>query len=126
MEESELQINIRLLRKTVRKWSLIAVGLGVDRGTDNCALCYKYWNPWISDAGPQPCLQCPVKAQVNQTECRGTPYFAYKQCLDWHDAEERLDLGELRTLANKELMFLQKILEFHITAQKFIDREVVS
>ena len=62
---------------------------------------------------------------MNQAGCRGTPYFNYKAFVDWNGFKPGTDLGYMRTLANKELMFLQKILEAYVLAQKFIEEEGV-
>ena len=92
----ERQAIINVIRGSIRKWSLISVGLGNDYGPENCPLCKMFY-----DFNAQSCLECPVSNKTGQEFCNGTPY---DDCLE--DSPQTY-----RTRANKELMFLQRLLE---------------
>ena len=51
---------LRALKKSIEKWEKIVAKEGVDRGSDNCALCQISPN----------CKSCPV----GHFDCQNTPY----------------------------------------------------
>ena len=102
---------IEVLEGSVRKWALIAHGLGVDEGKNNCALCREF-----------SCRDCPVSDVTGYGGCLLTPYEAW---LDHHEYDHPRDEFPLslqcptcRELAQWELMYLQGILEEHLAAAK--------
>ena len=90
---------LEALNQAIIKWSAIYHGVGVDRGTENCAF-----------------VGCPITAKTNDEGCRRTPYE------EWED-HQRYDHGNTtslyssykvvcpvcRELAYKELKFLYNL-----------------
>lgn len=104
---------VELLRKAVAKWSKIAVGLGIDERRNNCSLC----NAYRPNCGFGMKEECPVYSHTGHEQCRFTPWEEWR---DHHDNDHwksglqyfmRPMCGKCRELANKELMFLQMLLE---------------
>jgi hypothetical protein len=113
VERERLLLDIKLLRKSIHKWSLISVGLGVEHGIENCALCQYYEYPCERNH-----IECPVNSKTGFTLCSNTPHEEWcnhmynKHNKYWMKCEQsEVQCGECRTIANKELMFLQGLLE---------------
>ena len=95
------------LKGSIRKWALISVGLGTDEGILNCPLCRL-------PSDNYQCLGCPVPAYSGYPNCVSTPYVAWSH--HSFSSHQRSPFhgplcGECRTIANRELMFLQRLLE---------------
>lgn len=109
----ELQKDITLLRGAIKKWSLISVGLEFDFGPLNCPLCQEYKE--------NSCEGCPVCELTGDKYCQQTPYEdwnRYARCVSYgavlytrYGPYKTVFNGHSRTLANRELMFLQHLLE---------------
>jgi hypothetical protein len=119
IEVSEAEIEA--LKQSIKKWALISVGLGKDRQYKNCALCQIYIkknNKYMN------CKECIIETIGNgNIGCLDTPYEDWGAHAEKHklfvlngmnEQDEQafhVKCGKCRELANKELMFLQKILE---------------
>ena len=128
MKKFTYSIKVEALRQAVKKWSLIVHGLGGDMGTMNCRLCYLFRIP---EHYGHRCFECPVFEFTNNVECNGTPYVGWANHTDEaYDEEDILEgnhryredgppekhgwwavCSECRKWAQKELMFLQMLLE---------------
>lgn len=115
------QTTIKALRQSIRKWALISVGLGVDDCADNCSLCQLYnYHCAYPNAGSFFFRYCPVWDKVGERSCRDTPWVPwFEHQTRAHSRVKYIDnykaeCGECRTLANKELLFLQSLLEEHL------------
>jgi hypothetical protein len=113
MENDQTVRDIRALRRSIKKWSLISVGLGEDLGSDNCELCYEYGGMCVSMG-----RVCPVWEKADISGCRDTPWMDWNEHLEFDhhvyvnaNGDCVVQCGLCRTLANRELMFLQGILE---------------
>lgn len=54
------------LKGSIAKWEAIVAGTDIDRGPDNCSLCWMFWK--------NDCIGCPVAESTGETCCEGTPY----------------------------------------------------
>jgi hypothetical protein len=107
-EKELLKIQVNALRESVKKWSLISVNLGVDKGTENCTLCQKFYVPF--------CKNCPVYLETGFYSCFASPWIKWAdhhvRYHDWSiNKGYSIKCPECRELAYKELMFLQNLLE---------------
>lgn len=57
---------LEALRKSIAKWEGIVAGTTGDEGTENCALCERFYY--------QSCIGCPVWEFTTYGQCRNTPY----------------------------------------------------
>lgn len=95
------------LKKSIQKWESIAAGIGIDVGTDNCALCQTFC-----------CHDCPVAKAVGYNGCIKTPYnewsnhheFSHQRYTDDIDKPMFCLCPTCRDLANQELAFLKSLL----------------
>lgn len=55
----------------VCKWDLIAQGIGVDNGTDNCPLCIMFFDRAPGTGCDE---ECPVFEVTSQELCNGSPF----------------------------------------------------
>lgn len=60
------------LELSIQKWENIVMGLGEDKGADNCALCVEF----LKDMND--CKGCPVEAKTQQMDCINTPYHPWR------------------------------------------------
>ncbi len=115
---------IELLRLSVQKWSKIAVGLGCDNMSDNCELCqHCSWDcelcqhyGWDCGANSRK-NRCPVFEYTGMEGCVGSPWEEWRDhqvCAHGRAIPYWAECGECRELANKELMFLQGLLEVEL------------
>ena len=113
----EKEMTLDAIRGSIQKWSLIVHLNGVDKGIQNCPLC-EIFNE-IDKDGYSGCPQCPVHTYTGDHFCESTPYQAwYDHCQEVHkdydyDNHHTIRCPECRTLAQKELMFLQEVLEWY-------------
>jgi hypothetical protein len=126
---AEIKEDIELLRKAVKKWSLISVGLGEDLASRNCALCQEYNHLGCSKTFV-PIISCPIASYTHCDSysfmacgCTNTPWQDWsKHQLFMHNTHTRysrtVKCSICRELANKELMFLQKVLEINLAEYK--------
>lgn len=63
----------KALRGSIRKWTKIVNGTGVDNGSENCPLCKEF----LDDS----CHGCPVRRLTGKPGCNGTPYN-YNELVD--------------------------------------------
>lgn len=115
-----LKLDISLIRESInKKWALIPVGLAADKGRLNCALCEHYDCTGCFDIGGNP---CPVSIAVGHHGCDFTPWIEWVDHATLHllrHPEAKIArCGECRTLANQELMFLQRLLEALIRMER--------
>jgi hypothetical protein len=108
-----IERDIIMLRKAVGKWAKISVGLSMDHGGENCALCFYYGYGCEKDE-----IRCPVYNETRDISCDDSPYELWVNHLEREHNEywikygkHEIQCGECRTIANKELMFLQRLLE---------------
>ena len=113
IERERLLLNIELLRKSINKWSLISIGVGVDCGGEDCALCQHYEYPCVENNE-----KCPIYKKTGHFSCRYTPHEEWCSHMEsehniyWKGYDQyEVQCGECKTIANRELMFLQGILE---------------
>jgi len=105
---------IEAIRGSVRKWALIAHGLGEDHGPTNCALCSLYFAAVETfNRYEESCHRCSVKKTTGVKFCAKTPYADWCNHMDECHGKDECEIRcpECRTLAQAELMFLQGILE---------------
>ncbi len=119
--ERRLKIEIKGLRGSTKKWVRISIGTGVDVGGINCPLCLEFYSCKRS-LSLEKLSPCPVYAlSDNYYKCENTPYGEFRDAANFK-APFNLPIpnysGKLKTLANKELMFLQSILESKIKELK--------
>lgn len=87
------------------KWADVVYGDGLEDGTHNCALCYKYLDK--SDGHQEHCVGCPVNLITGQLTCRGTPYDELcKHRNKAHYGAFEIGCDECNRLAAEELKFL--------------------
>ena len=60
----------KALRGSIRKWTKIVNGTGVDEGPDNCPCCKKWYEN-------DDCSGCPIREFTGKDGCGGTPYDLY-------------------------------------------------
>lgn len=105
----------RALRGSIRKWDSIAKGSGVDRGSQNCALCQEYLYRATD------CSGCPVAAKTGQQHCEGTPYeqwcrersgrvYHYAEDGDYMKTGYAIGDEDSRKIAEAEVKFLKSLL----------------
>jgi hypothetical protein len=93
------------LTASINKWTNVARGAFVAQGRSDCPLCEQYNNDthlW------QTCSQCPIRKDINQPYCRGTPYIQYD--LKTRSCNDRDDLAVARAAkpeAKAELDYLK-------------------
>jgi len=63
------------LRGSIRKWDLIAQGIGLNEGGSNCPLCKMFCRGGGWSTGD--CKECPVFLVTKNTQCGGTPYTEF-------------------------------------------------
>ena len=67
---------LEALRGSIRKWRLIVIGEGVDRGAENCPLCALF------DTEDADCIGCPVYEKTGEHGCGNTPYTKFADAED--------------------------------------------
>ncbi len=72
---------LKALRGSITKWERIVVGKEVDRGTDNCPLCRKFFNPDWWKGRNYFCDGCPVRQASGRPNCLGTPYTKWSKAI---------------------------------------------
>ena len=98
------------LEKSIQKWIDIRDNNGVDRGTQNCALCEAY----LTKPQESNCEDCPVCEATQEIHCYGTPYE------EWVDHQSAMhdvicnhqikdDCPTCLELVNKEIKFLESL-----------------
>ena len=102
----------KALESAVKKWESIASGIGIDRGSQNCALCHLFLRAAYRD-----CEECPIRKATGMQYCEGTPYDEWEQ----HMTGVHLRMGltnprfclclACKEIANEELEFLRDILK---------------
>lgn len=97
---------LEALKGSIAKWGKVASGSQRSRGSDDCALCHRFYPEnvtgfdWDGDVPPNRCQGCPVNAHTKNRGCGGTP------CADYATALLKGDrVGALRYAA-QELEFL--------------------
>ena len=75
---------LKALVGSIKKWTAIARGEGVDRGAQNCPLCRKFRDGF--------CWGCPV-AKAACAACIGSPYVGW---LQHQTTEHHVPYGQLR------------------------------
>lgn len=101
---------LNALKKAIEKWQEIVDGTGIDRGTENCALCNLYYGP---DKYNNSCQSCPVHKKTGDIWCSETPYEIWNdhQENDHEDIEAwKIHCDQCKVLAQKELKFLKSLL----------------
>lgn len=112
---------IEALEGSVRKWALIAHGLGVDERAQNCPLCRTFLDDCFNNDID---AWCPVANKTGFGDCDATPYkYWSKHQRTFHHPypgyhEYQIECPICRSLAQQELMFLQGILEEHLAAAR--------
>lgn len=93
----------------MEKWDNIRCGLGVDKGSDNCALCKVF-----QASG---CIGCPVFKDTGKIACTGTPYVDWcehqiKEHGDGFDVARKVHEGcaECKRLADNEWEYIRYLL----------------
>jgi len=103
---------LEALKRSIQKWESIESGIGIDRGSKNCALCEIFvFDPdyrWI-------CSGCPVSEKTGFYDCTGTPYDNWhKHHLDKHCKSNVVYFPaycpECRDIAKQEVNFLKSLL----------------
>ena len=98
----------KALRGSIKKWERIVAGDGTDNGVDDCPLCSLCFGDFSTR-----CDGCPVSEAVKDNACHGTPH---EEWADHHDevhdeeVETKVHCPTCKTLAKKELTFLQGLL----------------
>jgi len=99
---------LQAIQGSIEKWEGIVAGTEVDKGTDNCPLCEKYYRKrWLE------CTGCPVKLKVKAELCESTPYDNWlKHQHDKHAGGlyREMECPYCKRLAKKELVFLKSLL----------------
>lgn len=111
---------LEALRETIRKWAKISVGLEVDYGCKNCALCHIFILQFMDGR----CGQCPISKKTDMFGCMGSAWDKWKihqirthgpSYVKMHESPPHwiffTQCPECRRLAQEELMFLQSLLE---------------
>ena len=96
----------KALRGSIKKWERIVDGTGVDKEAENCSLCKLYIDT-------DDCGACPVAKRAEISGCRNTPYSrwgAHQGDKHWGEHEMKAYCPTCKTLAKKELEFLQGLL----------------
>jgi hypothetical protein len=94
--------NLELLEKCLKHWfdNYIAILFGVmcevRYDSDDCAFCGKYFD--------KECRGCPIFKVTGVFGCKGTPYKAFCDGMNYGGREERL-----LTLVEAELLFLDSL-----------------
>lgn len=90
------------LEKSIGKWRRIVDETGFDSGTENCALCKKFYL-----CG---CDGCPVAEKTGRSDCDGSPYGEWGEAFEvyeWHIIRKRYaDTDKKRAAAQAMLDFL--------------------
>ena len=123
---------LKAIRGGIKKWSFVVHMRGEDKGRKDCSLCQLSFNMTTKKINNSKriynnsfdiCRGC-IIVELNNgiIGCKGTPYEEWEQ---HHKKEHKLskkiivECPECRRLAQKELMFLQKLLESY---KKIIER----
>jgi len=101
----------KALSGSIKKWTKIVNGTGVDKGIANCPLCKLYHN--------NDCVSCPVRRYTGHIFCRSTPYISWTK----HHNETKFnhfgnmqccsECPKCKKLARKELNFLIKVFKHY-------------
>jgi len=104
---------------SIQKWERIVNGFDVDRGTDNCELCKKYFYGDIHDGIV--CDGCPIDEFVGISECRKTPYINWLHSQPIGSSFIFQNTNDItQKTAEAELEFLKMIKLYTIKLRKFI------
>jgi len=60
---------LKALHGSIHKWIKIATWKGVDKGVDNCPLCFEFLHEGVIY-----CENCPVQIKTGKDLCFGSPY----------------------------------------------------
>jgi len=104
---------IRLTIESRSKWEKIWKKDGVDKGTDNCALCEKYFDQPMNSS----CLNCPVFKKTEWLFCLETPYYEWINHLEYdHKVRKIYNRGRFKNckectkIAKNETKFIDSLL----------------
>lgn len=106
----------KFILESVKKWDNIIDNNGIDKGTDNCPLCQKLYNPLKLNK----CSSCPVYVKTLLNGCGGTPYIEWrchqieKHCWDGNkliNKKYKIYCSECKKLAIKERDFLRALVK---------------
>jgi len=111
---------------SIKKWTLIYDGAGIDEGPHNCPLCKMFWPS---------CVNCPVEEYSGKIGCLGTPYEEWirhqesvHQVSVHQETEKRIHCGHCAKHAKDEINFLEEVLEWyeekHAPEPEYEDYEV--
>ena len=103
------------LESSIAKWKAIVDGTGSDLGTENCALCARFYG---EDKGLpcNRCLGCPVLEKTGMHDCIHTPYEKWSSHMRFEHRTPSLSwrcipgCDECLRLAKAELAFLEGLL----------------
>jgi hypothetical protein len=97
----------KALEGSIAKWQAIVDGTGKDNGTDNCPLCRMFHSDFNYCEGAEECTGCPVAEEVQDSNCVGTPYYAWTKANSFADDKPWSAVtDEQKQAAQKELDFL--------------------
>ena len=88
----------KALEASIKHWERNVTGRTTTISSEHCALCRLFL-----DAG---CKGCPVSNYTGKDICRGTPYVEIARM---DDKNENLNSLKFRSLAFKELRFLESL-----------------
>jgi hypothetical protein len=97
----------KALDKSIRKWTRIVRGEGVDKGVENCALCKLFWLPTSGTI----CAGCPVFLKTGSPYCDDSPYVEWENYFQPGDRPFRVTDDKSLELAKAVLEFLKSLRE---------------
>jgi len=102
------QRQAKALEGSVEKWWKIVKGTGVDAGVNNCPLCQLYYHH-SSGLYYNTCKGCPVRNDTQYADCRGTPYYRWKDLFGlWVNKKARTK--KQKAAAQAMLSYLEDLL----------------
>ena len=106
------------VNKSIHKWERIVDRLDVDRGSDNCVLCQKYY--YGSRYKGIICDGCPISEFIGISECRYTPYVDWLHSQPISSSFIFQNTNDItQKAAEVELEFLKMIKLYTIRFRKF-------